>query len=110
MILAFYLNKKAARFTAALAPMTAETKDIPLSFYVVADHKVLFERLDMKHGDAPVTVDVDLRGVERFGLLVTDRIGGSNNKRTYANWANAKLEMLDGSKPGYIPNDDEKYI
>ncbi|WP_421797628.1 NPCBM/NEW2 domain-containing protein [Haliscomenobacter sp.] len=110
MILAFYLNKKAARFTALIGPDDSGNQDIPLSFYVVADHKVLFEKLDMKHGDAPVSVDVDLRGVERFGLLVTDRIGGSNNKRTYANWANAKLEMLDGSKPGYIPNEDEKYI
>lgn len=110
MILAFYLNQKAARFTALIGPDDSGNQDIPLSFYVVADHKVLFEKLDMKHGDAPVSVDVDLRGVERFGLLVTDRIGGSNNKRTYANWANAKLEMLDGSKPGYIPNEDEKYI
>jgi len=80
MILAFYLNKKAARFTAVVGPDDSGNQDIPLSFYVVADHKVLFERLEMKHGDAPVTVDVDLRGVERFGLLVTDRIGGSNNK------------------------------
>ena len=110
MILAFYLNKKATRFTALVGPDDSGNQDIPLSFYVVADHKVLFEKLDMKHGDAPVNVDVDLRGVERFGLLVTDRIGGSNNKRTYANWANAKLEMLDGGKPGYIPNEDEKYI
>lgn len=110
MILAFYINKKAARFTALIGLDDSGNKDIPLSFYVVADHKVLFERLNMKHGDAPVTVDVDLRGVERFGLLVTDRIGGSNNKRTYANWANAKLDMLDDSKPGYIPNEDEKYI
>lgn len=110
MILAFYLNKKATRFTALIGPDDSGNQDIPLSFYVVADHKVLFEKLDMKHGDDPVTVDVDLRGVERFGLLVTDRIGGSNNKRTYANWANAKLEMLDGSKPEYIPNEDEKYI
>ncbi len=110
MILAFYLNKKATRFTATIGPDDSGNQDIPLSFYVVADHKVLFEKLDMKHGDAPVTVDVDLRGVERFGLLVTDRVGGSNNKRTYANWANAKLEMLDGSKPGYLPNEDKKYI
>lgn len=110
MVLAFYLNKKALRFTALVGLDESGNKDIPLSFYVVADNKVLFAYLDMKHGDDPVKVDVDLRGVERFGLLVTDRVGGSNNKRTYANWANAKLEMLDGSKPDYIPNVDEKYL
>lgn len=110
MVLAFYLNKKATRFTALVGPDDSGNKDIPLSFYVVADNKVLFERLDLKIGDDPVKVDVDLRGVERLGLLVTDRVGGSNNKRTYANWANAKLEMLEDSKPDYIPNEDEKYI
>lgn len=110
MVLAFHLNKKATRFTALVGPDDSGNKDIPLSFYVVADNKVLFERLDLKMGDDPVKVDVDLRGVERLGLLVTDRVGGSNNKRTYANWANAKLEMLEDSKPDYIPNEDEKYI
>ena len=32
------------------------------------------------------------------------------NKKTYGNWADAKLEMMDAFVPGYIPNNDEKYI
>jgi alpha-galactosidase len=109
-ILAFYLNKQAKRFTALVGADDQANKDIPLSFYVLGDKKILFEYQSMKVGDAPVNVDVDLTGITRLGLLITDKVGGSNNKRTNGNWANAQLEMIGSSMPDYFPNGDEKYI
>ena len=109
-VLAFFLDKHAKRFHAEVAMDDMGNKDIPLSFFVVGDKKVLFEIKDMKMGDAPVSIDVDITGIQRFGLLITDRVGGVNNKKTYGNWANARFEMVDDFVPGYTPNSDDKYI
>lgn len=109
-VLAFFLDGHAKRFTALVGADEQGNKDIPLSFYVVGDKKILFEAKEMRIGDAPIKVDVDLTGIKRFGLLITDHVGGVNNKKTYGNWANANLVMIDAFSPGYIPNEDEKYI
>ena len=82
-VLAFALNKQAKRFSALVGPDDQGNKDIALTFYVLGDGKVLFESREMRIGDAPVPVDVDLTGIRQLGLLVTDKVGGVGNKRTY---------------------------
>ena len=108
-VLAFLLNGHAKRFTALVGADDLGNKDIPLSFFVVADKKVLFESKEMKIGDPAVKVDIDLTGIQRLGILITDHVGGVTNKKTYGNWADAKLEMIDNNNPDYIPNNEEKY-
>lgn len=93
-VLAFLLNKHATRFSALIGPDDKGNPDIALTFYVLGDKKVLFESQPMKIGDAPVSVDVDLTGIRQLGLLVTDKIGGIGNKKTYCNWVNAKVELV----------------
>lgn len=109
-VLSFYLEKNASRFSATVGADDQGNQEIPVKFYVLGDGKVLFETKEMKVGDKGQNVDIDLTGVQRLGLLITDDIGGSNNKRTYANWANAKLTMREGKAPGHFPNADEKYV
>lgn len=109
-VLAFYLNKKATQFSAEIGADDLGNKEKPVRFYVIGDGKILFESKEMKIGDAAQKVVVDLRGVERLGLLVTDEIGGLNNKRTYANWANAQLLMIGDNLPEHLPNHDGKYL
>jgi alpha-galactosidase len=109
-VLSFFLDKKANRFSALVGADDLGNKDIPVSFFVVGDKKILFESREMKIGDPPVKVDVDLTGIKQLGLLITDKVGGVNNKKAYANWANAQLEMVGTNMPGYIANSDEKYI
>ncbi|TNF40901.1 MAG: alpha-galactosidase, partial [Bacteroidetes bacterium] len=109
-IFAFKLNGKARRFTAEVGVDDAANPEIPLKFYVLGDRKILFESGEMKVGDAAKKVDVDLTGIQRFGLLVVDDIGGVRNKRTFFNWANAKFHLNEGFTPEEIPNSDEKYI
>ena len=108
-VLAFLLNGHAKRFTALVGADDLGNKDIPLSFFVVADKKVLFDSKEMKIGDPAVKVDIDLTGIQRLGILITDHVGGVTNKKTYGNWADAKLEMIDNNNPDYIPNNEEKY-
>lgn len=109
-VLSFYLDGHATRFTAKVAPDDKGNKDIAVRFFVVADQKVLFETTAMQIGDAPQLVDVDLRGVRQLGLLITDPVGGVANKRTYANWLEAKLDMKDDFIPTHVPMTDGKYI
>jgi alpha-galactosidase len=109
-ILSFYLDKHAKRFTALVGADDKGNKEIPVKFYVLGDGKILFESGEMNIGDDPKEVDVDLTGIVQLGLLVTDDIGGINNKRTYCDWANAQLTMYDDHLPGHIANNGEKYI
>ena len=108
-VLAFDLGKKATRFSALIAADDLGNKDIPLTFYVMGDGKVLFESKAMSIGDAPVPVDVDLTGITQLGLLVTDKVGGIGNKRTYCNWVNAQVVMMGNAVPEHMQYLGEKY-
>lgn len=106
----FLLNGNALRFMAEVGSDDQANKDVPVKFFVVGDEKVLFESGEMRPGDPARKVDVNLEGVQRLGLLVTDDIGGLKNKRTYCNWANARFEMVADSLPKLIPNSGDKRI
>ncbi len=107
-VLAFQLNGKARQFSATVGADDKGNQDIPVKFFVLGDRKILFASKELKAGDAPENVNINLKGVERLGLLITDDAEGHN--RTYANWADAKLEMYENYVPQNIPNDGEKYI
>lgn len=109
-VFSFYLKGNAVRFMAKVGVDDAANKELSLSFFVIGDRKILFESGEMKSGDPPKEVNVDLKGIQRLGLLVTDKIGGIRNKRTYCNWADARFEMKGKNIPLEIPNDDAKYI
>lgn len=109
-VLAFALQQNASRFTALVGADDLGNKDLPITFTVVADKKVLFDSGAMRVGDPAKAIDVDLTGVRQLGLLITDQIGGIRNKRTYGNWANARLVMEGDAQPGHPANDGEKYI
>ena len=106
----FSLNGNGRRFTAEVGADDRANKDIPMKFYVVGDKKVLFESGAMRVGDRAKKIDLDLTGIQRLGLLVTDDIGGLKNKMTYCDWANAKFEMMGDSVPKLIPNPDEQQV
>jgi len=109
-VLVFLLNKKATHFSALVGADDMGNKDIALKFFVVADQKVLFETKPMHIGDAPIKVDLNLTGVKQLGLLVTDTVGGVGNKKTYANWANASIEMMGDAMPEHTQNNHPTYI
>ncbi len=109
-VLSFMLNGNAKRFLAEVGVDDSSNTAIPLTFYVLADQKILFQSKPMRVGDAAVKVDVDLTGVRQLGLLMTDTVGGLGNKRTNGNWANARLLIKDGFVPGYVQNDGPKNI
>ncbi len=106
----FFLNGNGLRFTAEVGADDLANKAIPIKFYVIGDRKILFESGEMKVGDRAKKIDVNLKGIQRLGLLVTDDIGGLKNKMTYCDWANAKFEMIGDSLPKLIPNTGVRVI
>ena len=109
-VLSFMLDGNVKRFFAEVGVDDSSNTAIPLTFYVLADQKVLFQSKPMHVGDAAVSIDVDLTGVKQLGLLITDTVGGLGNKRTNGNWANARLMINEGFTPGYIPNKEPQII
>lgn len=109
-VLSFMLDGNASRFSAEVGVDDSANTAIPLTFYVLADQKILFQSKAMNVGDPAVKIDLDLTGVKQLGLLITDTVGGLGNKRTNGNWANAKLLIKEGFTPGYVQNNDPKYI
>jgi len=107
-VISFYLNGNAGQFTAVVGADDSGNKEVPVKFYLVGDRKVLFESGEMRVGDAPKKVCVNLKGIKRLGLLVTDELEGHH--KTYSNWADARLVMFENHLPEHIPNTDEKYI
>ena len=107
-VLSFFLDGHAAEFSAIIGVDDKGVKDLPLKFYVIGDRKILFESGEMKLGDEPKPVKVNLEGIKRLGLLVIIEEKGFN--RSYSNWANAQFVMKDDFIPQNMPNSDEKYI
>ncbi|NBB19117.1 alpha-galactosidase [Runella sp. CRIBMP] len=107
-ILAFFLEGKAIEFSALVGVDDKGNKDLPHTFYVIADRKILFDSGEMRWGDAPKPVKVKLEGVQRLGLLV--KVHDEGRTKVYSNWADARLVMLDNHLPKNIPNTDERYI
>ncbi|MCX6326920.1 MAG: NPCBM/NEW2 domain-containing protein [Bacteroidia bacterium] len=109
-VLSFLLNGKAEQFSAMVGADDKGNKNMLVQFYVLGDQKVLFESGAMKVGDAPKKVSANLSGIQRLGLLVTVSLEDEGYGRTYSDWADAKLVMLDENAPQPIPNNGEKYI
>lgn len=107
-ILSFLLEAKADSFSATVGVDDMVTNKLPHMFYVLGDGKILFESGAMKQGDQPQTFSVDLKGIQRLGLLVVVKDEGYT--KVYSNWADAKINMMGNAVPKSIPNQSEKYI
>jgi alpha-galactosidase len=109
-VIPLQLDGRGLRFRSMVGADDMGNPSLPVQFFVLGDGKVLWQSAPMRVGDPARSVDIDLRGVKRMGLLVIDTVGGISNKRTYANWAEARLDMTDGKPPRHIPNDDPAEI
>ena len=76
-----------------------------VTFKITGDGKTLFESGVMKLGQAPKTVDLDLKGVKTLALIVG--IVGNNIDSAHGDWANAHF-LVSGVKPHAIDFPYEK--
>ncbi|MDD2257070.1 MAG: NPCBM/NEW2 domain-containing protein [Bacteroidales bacterium] len=90
-LLTILTNGKARRFTALVGVDDEVTGNRPaVAFEVHADGKKRWSSGIMRLGDEVRSCDVDLTGVQRVQLVVTD--GGNGNYYDHANWIDAKIE------------------
>ena len=107
-VLTFQLNGKGLSFSALTGVDDNATPGMVYKMYAIGDEKILFESNPMKVGDAPQMVNVNLKDVKRFGLLVM--VKEERGTKTYSNWANATIIMQDTSLPQTVPNEKDRYI
>lgn len=108
--LTILLEGKATLFT-ALVGIDDEVKGQrpAAEFVVMGDNKKLWESGVMRLGDAARPCSVDIKGVKKLELLVTD--GGNGNYYDHVDWADAKFETTGVTTfKTYSPVATEPYI
>jgi alpha-galactosidase len=83
------LHGKAKSFSAKVGLDDGGYIHASISFYVLCDKKVLWESGPVKRGDKPRSINVDLTGINKLGLLVT--VNREDISENYADWADAKI-------------------
>ncbi len=91
------LNNKGKKFTAYVGLDDEATKQGSVRFYVLGDKKVLWKSGIMKKGDKAERISIDLKGINKLGLLVTD--AGDGNNYDHADWCDAKIELSKNISP-----------
>jgi len=89
----------AERFQATVGVDDAAGGPGSVIFKIIADSRKLWESGVMKSGEAAKTVDVELKGVKRLVLQVSD--GGDGLDFDHADWVEARL-WFSGAKPNAI--------
>ena len=77
-------------------------------FRVIGDGKQLFESNIIKRGDAPVKLEVTLKGIRKMILMVTDAGDGIDND--HADWADARFFTAGKSPLAVNPPAEKKVI
>lgn len=107
-VIPFYIKGQATSFSCIIGADDKANKLIPLTFFILGDGKILYQSPEMIQGDPAISVEVDLKGIQRMGLLVTGR--GSGYPKNLGNWANPKITLTKGFLPEKIPNNGNRYI
>ena len=95
------LGGKAERFTATVGVDDEVGQRGSVVFKVVGDGKTLWESGVLRGGDPAKEVSVDLRNVNRLLLSVGD--AGDDITYDHADWANAKIVMVEGKPEAIAP-------
>ncbi len=95
------LGGNAGRFSAWIGLDDAANGPGSVQFRVVADGRTLFRSEVLRQGMPAVEVGVDLAGVRTLLLEVRD--GGDGVGYDHANWAEARFDMVTGTRPRTMP-------
>ena len=102
------LGKKAKRFSAYVGIDDKAGKATgSVKFRVYGDSRELFNSGFMKAGETAKKIEVDITGIKTLVLAVNST--GAKNRRAYADWAEAKFEVV-GAKPKAIDRPREKAV
>lgn len=103
----FDLQGKAKRFSAKVGQDDASKLNTLVKFYVIGDQKILFESKVMQKGDAPENIDVDLTGIQKLALMVSD--DKFTNTGGFGDWVEAHI-VSDAAQLLPVLYESKKYI
>jgi alpha-galactosidase len=103
----FHLKGKGIRFKATVGQDDASKPGYPVQFVVVGDRKVIWQSPLMRLKDKEIEIDVDIRGIQKLGLLMTDTLSGVSG--AYGDWANA-LFLLKDTLVAPVKYESQTYI
>lgn len=92
-LLMYRLGKKCDRFRADAGVDDQVGDSGSVAFQVIGDDKVLYQSDVVTGADAPLELNVDVTGIYRLKLRVTNGMDG--NLKDIASWANARLRCED---------------
>jgi len=95
------LHGKAKTFSAKVGLDDGAYIYASISFYVLGDKKVLWESGPVRKGEKPRSINLDLTGINKLGLLVT--VNREDISENYADWADAKI-IYTNEKPVALDN------
>ncbi len=90
------LDGGSARFTAMVGIDDEVGTAGTAEFIIYGDGKQLFKSPVMRGGQAPHSVDIDVRGVKKLDLVVT--VAGDGFGHDHTDWADAKFDVI-GKRP-----------
>ena len=98
----------ATRFTALAGVDDATESGTAIRFDVIVDGQSLWRR-ELKKGDAPVALDLDVSGKQTLVLVTAD--AGNTTSQALGDWADAKF-AVEGDKPKSVtvPSLDEAAV
>ncbi len=83
------LDGKATEFAAKVGVDDAADTPASVQFFVLGDGDILWESEPMKKGMSAQDCQVNIKGIQKLGLLVTDAGDGISND--HANWCEAQI-------------------
>jgi alpha-galactosidase len=86
------INGNGKRFSASVGVDDEASSVGSVEFFIVGDKKTLWQSGIIRKGMAPKNIDVDIKGIKKLGLLITDANDG--NGADHADWCDAKFEMI----------------
>jgi alpha-galactosidase len=83
------LHGKAIEFSAKVGIDDESNENGSIQFYLIGDKQILWQSEVMRKGMDAVDCKVDLTGIQKLGLLVTD--AGDGKSYDHANWCEAQI-------------------
>jgi alpha-galactosidase len=78
------------KFCASCGVDDEASDEASIEFFVLGDQRILWKSGIMKKGDAALPVDIELKGIKKLALYVSD--GGDYNYYDHSDWLEAYIE------------------
>ncbi len=102
------LHGKGKRFYSLVGVDDESGENATIEFFILGDKKVLWQSEIMKQGDPAKEVDLDVSGIQKLALFISD--GGDNINYDHADWINTFIEYSGVAPIAIMGVKPEPYI